>query len=318
MESIKLFSINAVWGNFSFDHAISSSIGNSEGILCVWEPNLFIKENIIAYDYFLAIMGTWIPTSTRLLIISVYAPQELTEKWQLWEYLSSLINRWYEECVILGNFNEVRTEQERSLEDWEVSSLQYMQRGDTAVVSLLGWGYNGGGEDFQDSPDDEEDTRSSHESTNDLKEEYQARDLLAKSKIFFKKGTQRFSSAKATDQTECHKCGKKELRPTKDFEAKYNKVKAKLALLSLSASASKASTVKNKGLIAEAYEWDEEEVSSDDNEMVEVKVLITLAEENDAVSKEGPKNGEWVKISMRKLKDDNMLLLQSGYSSLKA
>ncbi|GJS87784.1 hypothetical protein Tco_0770420 [Tanacetum coccineum] len=105
--------------------------------------------------------------------------------------------------------------------------------------------------DFQDSPDDEEDTRSSHEYLIDLEEEYQARALLAKSKRFFKKGTQRFSSAKATDQTECHTCGKKghhkpELRPTKDFEAKYNKVKAKLALLSSSASAFKVATVKNK------------------------------------------------------------------------
>nr|GEX21330.1 retrovirus-related Pol polyprotein from transposon TNT 1-94 [Tanacetum cinerariifolium] len=58
--------------------------------------------------------------------------------------------------------------------------------------------------------------------------------------------------------------------------------------------------VKNKGLIAEAYEWDEEEVSSDDNEMVEVKVPMALAEENDAVSKEGARNGECVKISLRK------------------
>nr|GEV32224.1 retrovirus-related Pol polyprotein from transposon TNT 1-94 [Tanacetum cinerariifolium] len=66
---------------------------------------------------------------------------------------------------------------------------------------------------------------------------------------------------------------KPELRPTKDFEANYNKDKAKLALLSLSALASKASTVKNKGLIAEAYERDEEEMSSDDNELVEVKKL---------------------------------------------
>ncbi|GJV99063.1 retrovirus-related pol polyprotein from transposon TNT 1-94 [Tanacetum coccineum] len=187
-------------------------------------------------------------------------------------------------------------------------------------------------QDFQDSPDDEEDTRSSHEYLNDLEEEYQARAFLAKSKRFFKKGTQRFSSAKAIDQTECHKCGKKghfardcwlktsvstyqspfqqkplsssqhkpELRPTKDFEAKYNKVKAKLALLSSSSSASKASMVKNKGIIAEAYEWDEEEVSSYDNEMVEVKVLMTLAEENDVVNKEGARNSEWVKISMRK------------------
>ncbi|GKG11347.1 hypothetical protein Tco_0342747, partial [Tanacetum coccineum] len=44
-----------------------------------------------------------------------------------------------------------------------------------------------------------------------------------------------------------------------------------MALLSSSASASKAATVKNKGLIGEAYERDKEEMSSDDNEMVEVK-----------------------------------------------
>ncbi|GJT52115.1 retrovirus-related pol polyprotein from transposon TNT 1-94 [Tanacetum coccineum] len=125
-------------------------------------------------------------------------------------------------------------------------------------------------QDFQDSPDDEEDTRRSQEYLNDLEEEYQARALLAKSKSFSQH--------------------KPELRPTKDFEAKYNKVKAKLALLSSSASASKAATVKDKGLIVETYEWDEEEVSSDDNEMVEVKVLMALAEDNDAISKEGARN----------------------------
>nr|GEV03348.1 retrotransposon-related protein [Tanacetum cinerariifolium] len=89
-------------------------------------------------------------------------------------------------------------------------------------------------QDFQDSHDDEEDTRSSHEYLNDLEEEYQARDLLAKSKIFFKKGTQ--SSLQH----------KPKLRPIKDFEAKYNKVKAKLTLLSLSASPSNASMFDEK------------------------------------------------------------------------
>ncbi|GKE66569.1 retrovirus-related pol polyprotein from transposon TNT 1-94, partial [Tanacetum coccineum] len=192
--------------------------------------------------------------------------------------------------------------------------------------------------DFQDSHDDEEDTISSQKYMDDLEEEYQARALLAKSKRFFKMGTQRLSSAKAIDQTECHKCGRKgyfardcfyktsvpsyqspfqnnfqpkflnssqhkpELRPTKDFEAKYNKVKANLALLSSSALASKSSMVKNKGLIAEAYEWDEEEVSSNNNEMIEVKVLMALADdENVVVGKESARNGEWVKIYMRKV-----------------
>ncbi|GJZ36535.1 retrovirus-related pol polyprotein from transposon TNT 1-94, partial [Tanacetum coccineum] len=107
-------------------------------------------------------------------------------------------------------------------------------------------------EDFQDSPEDKEDTRNSDEYLHDLEEEYQARALLAKSSRLFKKDTQRFNSTKATNQTECYKCGRME------------------------------------------------EVSSDDNEVVEVKVLMPLAEENDAVSKEGARNGEWVKIYIRK------------------
>nr|GFB68861.1 hypothetical protein [Tanacetum cinerariifolium] len=46
---------------------------------------------------------------------------------------------------------------------------------------------------------------------------------------------------------------------------------------------------------------DEEEVSSDDNEMVKIKLLMALAEDNDAISKEGARNGKCVKISMRKV-----------------
>ncbi|GKA29047.1 retrovirus-related pol polyprotein from transposon TNT 1-94 [Tanacetum coccineum] len=148
--------------------------------------------------------------------------------------------------------------------------------------------------DFQDSPDDEEDIRSSHEYLNDLKEEYQTRALLDKKGHFardcWSKALVPLYQSPFQPKPLNSSQHKPELRPTKDFKAKYNKVKAKLALLSLSASASKAVTVKNKGLIAEAYEWDEEEVSSDDNKMVEVKVLMALAEENDAVSKEGTRN----------------------------
>nr|GEV47386.1 hypothetical protein [Tanacetum cinerariifolium] len=113
-------------------------------------------------------------------------------------FINGLPKKWLSFCQSLRNTNNVK--------DYELASLF-------------------------DSPDDEEDTRSSHEYLNDLEEEYQARVLLAKSKRFFKK----------------------------------------------------------------------EEVSSDDNEMVKVKVLMVLVEENDAVSKEGARNGKWVKISMRKL-----------------
>ncbi|GJX58421.1 hypothetical protein Tco_0289811 [Tanacetum coccineum] len=145
--------------------------------------------------------------------------------------------------------------------------------------------------DFQDSLDDEEDTRSSQEYLNDLKEEYQTRALLAKSKKFFKKGSQRFSSAKAT----------KILNATNVVEMVTLQEIAKLTLLSPGASASSSILVKNKGLIAETCEWDEEDVSSDDNEVMEVKALMALAEEERvSISKECTRNREWVQISIRK------------------
>ncbi|GJY55013.1 hypothetical protein Tco_0446677 [Tanacetum coccineum] len=155
-----------------------------------------------------------------------------------------------------------------------------------------------------------------HKYLNDLEEEYEARALLTKSKRFFKKDTQRFSSAKAKDQLNTTNVARRVILLTKDFKAKYNKVKAKLALLSSSASASKVATVKNKGLIAEAYEWDKEEVSSDDNEMVEVKVLMALAEENDAISKEGARNdpsssGQKDLVFVKSLADDTKVSIPS-------
>ncbi|GJZ04710.1 hypothetical protein Tco_0537985 [Tanacetum coccineum] len=64
-----------------------------------------------------------------------------------------------------------------------------------------------------------------------------------------------------------------------------------------------------KGLVAEAYKWDEKEVSSDDNEMVEVKVLMALADdESGAVGKESVRNGKWVKISIRNEQRNNLVI----------
>ncbi|GJT39353.1 RNA-directed DNA polymerase, eukaryota [Tanacetum coccineum] len=104
--SILQFMDKLVKGNSSFDYALSSSLGNSGGILCVWEPTLFVKDNVTSSDNFLAVMGTWVPSSSKLLIISVYAPQDLTKKRVLWDYTLHLIHRWDGYCVIMGNFNK--------------------------------------------------------------------------------------------------------------------------------------------------------------------------------------------------------------------
>ncbi|GKD24834.1 RNA-directed DNA polymerase, eukaryota, partial [Tanacetum coccineum] len=63
--------------------------------------------------YFVAIQGVWIPNAKKCLIISVYAPQEVSEKRMLWSYLNHVIDNWSSETIIMGDFNEVRSKEER-------------------------------------------------------------------------------------------------------------------------------------------------------------------------------------------------------------
>ncbi|GJV58772.1 hypothetical protein Tco_1464872 [Tanacetum coccineum] len=133
-----------------------------------------------------------------------------------------------------------------------------------------------------ENSDDEVDERSSEEYLKDLDIEYQERALLANSKRFIKKET----------------------ISQKDYKAEYKKMKAKLALFEASPSSSqnpKTFQPKNKGLVAETFHWDEEEVS-DDEEVTQVKVLMALADDELTVGKSHAHNDEWVDITIRKKK----------------
>ncbi|GJV85462.1 RNA-directed DNA polymerase, eukaryota, reverse transcriptase zinc-binding domain protein [Tanacetum coccineum] len=74
IETIQLFDIKRCWGNFAFNYVHSASVGNSGGILCVWDSNSFKKLSATVSDYFVIIRG---------------------------------------EVIIMGDFNEVRNKNER-------------------------------------------------------------------------------------------------------------------------------------------------------------------------------------------------------------
>ncbi|GJV53630.1 hypothetical protein Tco_1449371 [Tanacetum coccineum] len=84
-------------------------------------------------------------------------------------------------------------------------------------------------------------------------------------------------------------------------------MKAKLLLLEASPTTTqspKPFQSKNKGLVAETCDWDEEEVS-DDEEMTPVKVLMALAIDELAVGKNHACNGEWIDITIRKITEES-------------
>nr|GEZ25451.1 RNA-directed DNA polymerase, eukaryota [Tanacetum cinerariifolium] len=113
LENIIGFQGELIWGNYSFDYLHSEALGNSGGILCAWDSNIFQKTHHTISVNFVAVYGTWIPSKSKLLLISIYVPQSETDKRVLWSFCSDIINCWDGECVVMGDFNEVRVEGER-------------------------------------------------------------------------------------------------------------------------------------------------------------------------------------------------------------
>nr|GEU67334.1 RNA-directed DNA polymerase, eukaryota [Tanacetum cinerariifolium] len=89
------------------------SVGNSGGILCVWEESIFKRDYVSISDNFIAIYRTWLPNNSELLIVVIYAPQSPVLKRILWDYISGLISYWNGEVIVMGDFNAVCSEDER-------------------------------------------------------------------------------------------------------------------------------------------------------------------------------------------------------------
>ncbi|GJZ87098.1 RNA-directed DNA polymerase, eukaryota [Tanacetum coccineum] len=113
MEIMDLRCVKSCWGNYAFEYTHSNSVGNSRGILCVWDPRSFQKSNHTISDSFVILRGVWLKNGVDFLVVVVYGPHDQREKRTLWDYLAHTINRWKREVVMMGDFNEVRYKSDR-------------------------------------------------------------------------------------------------------------------------------------------------------------------------------------------------------------
>nr|GEV91661.1 retrovirus-related Pol polyprotein from transposon TNT 1-94 [Tanacetum cinerariifolium] len=127
--------------------------------------------------------------------------------------------------------------------------------------------------------------------------------------LSFSQGLRNVNHTQTLDLADIYKSqGKPKVQ--KDNKAMYKKMKAKLALFeaSLSTSQSSKPLSKNKGLVAETFNWDQEEVS-DDAEETQVKVLMALIDDELSVGKNHAQNGELIDITIKR---DNLLALKQA------
>ena len=128
MGRVSHMDVKFLWGNSNYDFVCCDSLGNSGGILCIWEASIFKKDNVTISDNFITIYGTWLPSNTKILFVTVYAPQQVSVKRILWDYISTIVGRWNGESIVIGDFNEVRTSDERRGSCFNPYGAKYFDR----------------------------------------------------------------------------------------------------------------------------------------------------------------------------------------------
>ncbi|PWA35424.1 RNA-directed DNA polymerase, eukaryota [Artemisia annua] len=113
VTSIDLFMLKSLWGNFTFDFAVSSARGMSGGIISLWDPAAFVKSKVTSFDHMLIVQGQWVFLKFNYFIVNIYAPQDTLKKRDLWHALSMFMYNNEGNYIIFGDFNAVREESER-------------------------------------------------------------------------------------------------------------------------------------------------------------------------------------------------------------
>nr|GEX04653.1 RNA-directed DNA polymerase, eukaryota, reverse transcriptase zinc-binding domain protein [Tanacetum cinerariifolium] len=79
----------------------------SGGIISMWDPAVFTKENIWCNDNYVIVQGKWLNISHTYFMVNVYGPQDSTVKTSLWRTLLSFDQHHLGRYVLFGDLNEM-------------------------------------------------------------------------------------------------------------------------------------------------------------------------------------------------------------------
>ncbi|GLT28935.1 hypothetical protein SLA2020_038370 [Shorea laevis] len=103
----------SIWGQGNFDWVYKASVGKSGGLLCVWDNDVFVKDTVVEIPGALAIYGMWGVKKQKCCIVNVYASCNRNERVETWTELQKMIEEGEGFWCIAGDFNSVRSEEER-------------------------------------------------------------------------------------------------------------------------------------------------------------------------------------------------------------
>ena len=143
-KSWEISQISKIWGD-DMDFVEVGAIGNSGGIVSIWDKKKFICEFVICETDFLAVIGSWEGVGGPVGFVNVYGPNSNIERRTTWHKLTRLLSKKEVRWCIFGDFNEVRTREER-LNTWinmrgMVEFNEFIEEGGLIELPLSGRKY---------------------------------------------------------------------------------------------------------------------------------------------------------------------------------
>ncbi|XP_071734239.1 uncharacterized protein [Rutidosis leptorrhynchoides] len=135
MTRLQLFRLKSMWGNNHFDYALSLARGFSRGIISMWDPHSFVKENVWCFNHYVIVKGLWVRENIEVYMINVYAPQHLSDKVNVWNAITNFMASNSGDYILFRDWNSVCEESERC--GTEVSARDAHMFNDFIEISSL-------------------------------------------------------------------------------------------------------------------------------------------------------------------------------------
>ncbi|XP_028074520.1 uncharacterized protein LOC114276881 [Camellia sinensis] len=110
--SFSCVDVKRLWPRDKMEFMVVDVEGRAEGLLCIRDLDVFQLSDCCNNRHFVLFAGT-VFNSFDCAVINVYAPNDLVRRSKLWEILVNLKARFTTHWCVGGDFNEIRTMDER-------------------------------------------------------------------------------------------------------------------------------------------------------------------------------------------------------------
>ncbi|XP_071694652.1 uncharacterized protein [Rutidosis leptorrhynchoides] len=98
--------VQDLWGSSNCGFVQKEAVGNSGGLLIVWDSASFSVEGAVSNEFFVVIRGKWIGSGHESIIVNAYGPHTDEKKNEFWSSLDEIMNKIDSTWVTRGDFNE--------------------------------------------------------------------------------------------------------------------------------------------------------------------------------------------------------------------